>query len=110
MVGDLEYERAGDEKAQAFGKRGLFLCANRVTLEHPFYNSELGRPIWDGLLDDNYAKYANGTVWLHNDHDKVMMTIAIDVPARFNSFLNNEERRYNKFQSNLEGASAHDLG
>lgn len=99
LVGDDDYD-GGSEEALSFRKRGLFLCANRATLEHPFYNTESGRRVWEDLDDD--AKHANGTVWLHKDANKVMVTFSIDVPVKFNKFLDHEEGRYHKFsQSQL---------
>jgi hypothetical protein len=93
LVGDNDYD-GGSEEALPFRQRGLFLCANRVTLEHPYYNTESGRRVWDSLEND--AKYAGGMIWLHND-DKVMVTISIDLPAKFEAFLDREERRQHKF-------------
>lgn len=65
-----------------------------MTLEHPFYNTESGRKVWEGL--DEASKYANGTIWLH-ENGKLMVTIAIDVPSKFQTFLEDEEQRYHKF-------------
>jgi hypothetical protein len=72
-----------------------------VTLEHPFYNTESGRRIWESL--ENGAKHANGTIWLHDD-GRVMVTISIDVPAKFKSFLDQVEERFHKYQLPITSA------
>lgn len=90
LVGDDDYDGGGD--AMALRDRGLFLCSNRVTLEHPHYNTEQGRTIWDNLSDDERLK--NG---LQVINDKVMVTASIDLPNKFESFLTHEQERAAKF-------------
>lgn len=79
--------------------RGLFLCSNKVTLDHPYYNTEVGRKEWENLSDD--VKWANGMIKLSDDGDKkiVQVSASIDLPGKFDSFLKSEEERAEKFAS-----------
>ena len=88
LVGDKDYD--GGREAMTFRERGLFLCSNRVTLEHPYYNTELGRKEWETLGYD--AKFAGGMLTLSND-GIVRITASIDLPRKFESFLTREEAR-----------------
>jgi hypothetical protein len=45
-LGDTEYD-GGTTQGMKFRDRGLFLCANRITLEHPYYNTNQGRQEWE---------------------------------------------------------------
>lgn len=88
LVGDKKYDGGGE--AMVFRTRGLFLCSNRVTLEHPYYNTVLGRKEWEALDDDE--KYASDMLTLTDD-DIVRVAVSIDLPAKFESFLAHEEAR-----------------
>lgn len=92
LVGDKDYD--GGREAMMFRERGLFLCSNRVTLEHPYYNTEAGRKEWETLGDD--AKFAGGMLSLSKD-GIVRITASIDLPTKFESFLTREEARSSKF-------------
>lgn len=98
LVGDKTYDD-GSSKAMAFRERGLFLCSNHVTLEHPYYNTALGRKEWETLDED--AKYAGGMLTLDDD-DVVRVAASIELPTKFDSFLAHEEARSMKFQEEEE--------
>jgi 23S rRNA-/tRNA-specific pseudouridylate synthase len=93
LVGDKTYDGGGD--AMAFRERGLFLCSNRVTMEHPYYNTDVGRQEWETLDDE--AKFAGGMLSLSQD-GIVRVTASIDLPTKFESFLTREKARSSKFQ------------
>lgn len=94
LVGDKTYDDGGPE-SMAFRERGLFLCSNHVTLEHPYYNTAVGRKEWEALDDD--ARYADGMLTLSDD-GIVRVAASIDLPTKFESFLAHEELRSLKFQ------------
>ncbi len=77
-----------------FRGRGLFLCSNKVTLDHPYFNSEIGRRQWESLPENE--KWAGGKIKLSND-DVVKVVASIELPAKFSSFLRSEEERAVKF-------------
>jgi 23S rRNA-/tRNA-specific pseudouridylate synthase len=94
LVGDDDYD-GGDEYAKGMRDRGLFLCSNRVTLEHPYYNTEYGRCLWNRMSDEQ--RYGNGeNIYLTKDN-VVMVTATIELPSKFENFLEHEERRAEKF-------------
>lgn len=84
----------GGGEAMSLRGRGLFLCSNKVTLEHPYYNSPEGRAEWDVLPDDE--KWANGTLSLSEDKSIVEVHASIDLPNKFQSFLSKEGERQEK--------------
>lgn len=98
LVGDKTYDD-GRPESMAFRERGLFLCSNHVKLEHPYYNTVLGRKEWDALHDD--AKYAGGM--LKQDDDGVVRVAAsIELPTKFESVLSREEARSLKFEEDMQ--------
>lgn len=105
LVGDKAYDDGGSD-SMAFRERGLFLCSNRITLEHPYYNTAVGHKEWQTLHDE--SKYAGGILSLADD-GIVRVTASIDLPAKFESFLEHEEARTMKFQQDeqLNNTVAH---
>jgi hypothetical protein len=108
IVGDDDYD-GGTASAMCFRDRGLFLCSNRVSLEHPFYNSPEGRRVYDRLFEKENKmeqQLDHGRIWKRPSDDTIMITISIDTPTKFDSFLDHEEARFIKFSStsSLEGA------
>jgi 23S rRNA-/tRNA-specific pseudouridylate synthase len=95
IVGDAEYD-GGSPEARKYRERGLFLCASRVSHEHPYFNSPEGRVEWNRLDDEQ--KFADGILWLSDD-DTVMVSANVDLPDKFNSLLAREEERFLKFQT-----------
>jgi hypothetical protein len=71
----------------------LFLCSNQVTLQHPYYNTPVGREEFDAMgLGEGPA---NG-IWKADD-GTVMVTVAIPLPNKFESFMTREQARYDTF-------------
>lgn len=70
---------------------GLFLCSNQVTLEHPYYNTPIGREEFDTMSFDEVA--AKEYLWQKED-GTVMVTASIALPDKFESFMIREESRY----------------
>jgi 23S rRNA pseudouridine1911/1915/1917 synthase len=95
LVGDDDYD-GGQEHAKAMRDRGLFLCSNQITLEHPYYNTDHGRGLWNRMTDEQRYRYG-GNVYLTNN-EVVMVTATIDLPSKFENLLNHEERRAEKFR------------
>jgi 23S rRNA-/tRNA-specific pseudouridylate synthase len=93
IIGDGEYD-GGTEYTMRFRERGLFLCSNRISLEHPFYNSKEGRPIWEAL--DEEVKYGKN-IWL-SEANRVMVSASIELPDKFENLLEREEERFYKFE------------
>lgn len=94
IVGDLRYDGGGDD-AKSLRGRGLFLCSNKVKVEHPYYNTKKGRAVWNGLSDDDdhKTKYGpNDEVRLSDDGSVVEVHVSIDLPNKFETFLASEER------------------
>jgi hypothetical protein len=77
-------------------ERGLFLCSNRVSLEHPFYNSEEGRAVFEEMSETERSKQQ--VLWVSAE-GKIMVTAAIDIPDKFESFMTREEDRYNRLST-----------
>jgi 23S rRNA-/tRNA-specific pseudouridylate synthase len=100
IVGDGEYD-GGTEYTMRFRERGLFLCSNRISLEHPFYNSKEGRPIWEAL--DEEVKYGKN-LWL-SEANRVMVSASIELPEKFENLLAREEERFYKFEGDADEPS-----
>jgi len=103
IVGDKIYD-GGHLSAMTFRARGLFLCSNKVALEHPFYNSDIGRQAWKELNVDVGRKYheADGIshrIWYDEISEKVMIEAVIPLPSKFDALLQHEEARSIQFLS-----------
>jgi 23S rRNA-/tRNA-specific pseudouridylate synthase len=94
LVGDSKYD-GGDADAKRLRGRGLFLCSNRVVLDHPHYNTNEGRAEWEALPDRD--KWGNGTIRFSDDGTTLEVHVSIDLPDKFPKFLATERRRYEKF-------------
>jgi hypothetical protein len=77
-------------------ERGLFLCSSRVTLEHPFYNSEDGRVVFDKIPDSEKARMEGISV---APDGKVTVAIEIDLPDKFDSFMTRENDRFERLST-----------
>jgi len=95
LVGDKIYDGGGE--AMQLRERGLFLCSNKIRLDHPHYNTEAGRKEWDSLPDKE--KWADGQLRLSDDGTIVEVDANINLPEKFNNFLAREEKRELKFNS-----------
>eukprot|EP00536_Pseudo-nitzschia_multiseries_P000343 jgi/Psemu1/249397/estExt_Genewise1Plus.C_50010 len=89
IVGDDDYDGGG--AAMGLREKGLFLCSNKVTLEHPFYN--VGEDSSE-LLPQLSEKEKDG-LWL-SPEGKVMVTASIDLPDKFHSFISAENKEFAK--------------
>jgi 23S rRNA-/tRNA-specific pseudouridylate synthase len=97
LVGDSIYDGGGE--AMNLRRRGLFLCSNQVRLDHPYYNTDIGRKEWEALPE--HEKWANGKIKLVKDLDgkeTIEVLVKIDLPEKFESFLLNEGERYRKLE------------
>jgi hypothetical protein len=94
LVGDSEYDGGGE--AMQLRERGLFLCSSRVTLEHPFYNSEGGRAVFDKIAASEKAKMECISV---APDGKVMVTAEIDLPDKFGTFMARENDRFERLST-----------
>ena len=88
IVGDNVYDGGG--AAMRLREEGLFLCSNKVTLEHPFYNNlkEDSTEIFNQLPEKDQEG-----LWLSPD-GKVMVTVSIETPEKFDSFVSKENERF----------------
>lgn len=92
LVGDKTYD--GDGDASKLRGRGLFLCSNRVVLNHPYYNTGEGRAEWESLPDSE--KWGNGMIRFSEDGTTLEVHASVDLPDKFRTFLAAEERRHKK--------------
>ncbi|CAJ1917298.1 unnamed protein product [Cylindrotheca closterium] len=97
IVGDRDYDGGG--LSTRLRGRGLFLCSNRVSLAHPYFNTVEGKSEWEELPDE--LKWANGTIQLSEDGSTVEVHATIDVPNKFTSFLRKVETQ-NQYNSEDE--------
>ena len=101
IVGDSKY----DEDNMRLRKRGLFLCSNEIMIEHPHYNTSLGREEWSKLQlqkDDTLNLSEGCTLEEDEETGIVMLRARIDLPKKFESFLMHEDKRANKFLNERE--------
>jgi 23S rRNA-/tRNA-specific pseudouridylate synthase len=91
LVGDSIYDN-GDTNALRLRKRGLFLCSNEIEIQHPYYNTAIGRDKFVELESES-------SKFLYRDKDTgiIMVHACIDLPDKFNSFLFHENNRAEKF-------------
>lgn len=94
IIGDKDYDGGGD--AMSFRDRGLFLCSNRVTLEHPYYNDSMDREQRESFFHKLISEDDKENLWLCEDDGKIMVTASIPIPDKFESFLGHEDDRYHK--------------
>jgi 23S rRNA pseudouridine1911/1915/1917 synthase len=91
IIGDTTYGTiASKNPKEKRWRRGLMLCSNRITLQHPYFNTESGREEWSQLEDR--TKYQKGALQMSKD-DKVLVSVSIDAPYKFGKFLEGEEKR-----------------
>lgn len=95
LVGDSEYDGGGD--AMSLRERGLFLCSNRVSMEHPYFNTDHGREIWNNMSEEE--RFGSGMVFQEENDGRIMVTASIDLPTKFENFLLREQQRSDKFRS-----------
>jgi 23S rRNA-/tRNA-specific pseudouridylate synthase len=96
LIGDKEYDGGG--KWSIFRERGLFLCSNKVVVNHPYYNTEIGRKEYDAMSEEKKS-FAGGMIYLSEIENLVKVQASIELPAKFSSFLRWEEERFHKFEA-----------
>ncbi|CAB9526744.1 Ribosomal large subunit pseudouridine synthase (Partial), partial [Seminavis robusta] len=96
LVGDKEYDGNHPDAVKLRG-RGLFLCSNQITIEHPFYNTRAGRQVWESLADTDKPS----ELWVRPEDDMVMLTASITLPQKFHSLMDRSEAVYNKYAASM---------
>lgn len=80
-------------------KKGLYLCSNQVVLEHPFYNTEIGRKTWDEMVENHNngtmknESIESGVLRMSEDGNTVEVHMSIELPSKFGSLMKWEEER-----------------
>lgn len=100
LVGDKIYDGGGD--AMKLRGRGLFLCSNKVLLDHPYYNTPDGRKEWDALNHKDDKTCVGGSssrIYLDETQDIVKVSCEIELPQKFSSLMEWEEDRAMKFEN-----------
>ncbi|GKZ01188.1 hypothetical protein MPSEU_001070200 [Mayamaea pseudoterrestris] len=100
LVGDSTYDGNAPE-AMKFRGQGLFLTSTRVKLEHPFYNTEIGRIVWNTLGDKCASCTRNDTVGQHEVYEdesgRIIVAAEVELPVKFNRLLERANDRFFKF-------------
>ena len=73
-----------------FQEDGFYLCSTEITLEHPFYNTELGRKEFDSMKQTKHNSKEDVVVWKDKDTDLVMVRAKIPLPDKFKLFTERE--------------------
>jgi len=92
ILGDKKYDGGGN--AKLLRENGLFLCSNKVTLEHPYFNTANGRKEWvemknkgidptEFLLRNNFE---DGKVRVSEENGVVYIHAEINLPDKFYDF------------------------
>ena len=90
IVGDRSYSAETEFRhyvGMGGGDHGLYLCSNKVSLPHPYYNTAIGRRKWDAMKDSDPRKYDGGMIRLSEDKRMVLVHAEIELPARFKRLL-----------------------
>ena len=68
--------------------KGFYLCSNKVTLGHPYYNSPAGRKEWNAKKETILGKMeGDGNARITEEEDgTVLVHCEIDLPAKFSEF------------------------
>eukprot|EP00804_Cyclotella_cryptica_P001471 CCRYP_003701-RA/>CCRYP_003701-RA protein AED:0.31 eAED:0.31 QI:0/0.33/0.25/1/0.33/0.25/4/20/268 len=89
ILGDKTYDGGG--LAKLLRDEGLYLCSNKITLEHPFYSTPLGKSHWkadSSLLTEDKIVSDESIVSLTEDHDgTVLLNIEIALPTKFHKMI-----------------------
>lgn len=103
LIGDKTYDTASESAIHFRQKKGLYLCSNKVVLEHPFYNSVLGRKTWDEIKeihengDNKNDLIENGVLRESSDGQTVEVHVSIELPQKFVNLMKWEEKRALRF-------------
>lgn len=91
IAGDPVY---GDRKERSDRSkkfhRGLLLCSNQITLEHPYYNTPQGRKEWNELSQKGALR--DGDLFLDAKDGTIYITLSVDLPEKFEKFLRSQRR------------------
>jgi len=98
IVGDATY----DADSLRLRKRGLFLCSNEITIEHPYYNTPSGREEWSQMNKESLRLDEGCNLEEDKETGNVTVRVRIDLPEKFASFLSHEDARANKFLNENE--------
>ena len=90
IIGDNTYDGGG--LAMQLRERGLFLCSNRLILEHPYYNNLDETPT---AIFDRLSSSEKESMWLSGE-GKIMVTATCELPDKFASFLQHENERFER--------------
>ena len=87
LLGDKTYDGGGP--AKHLRENGFYLCSNRVSLPHPYFNSIGGKREWmnvrASLLGDHKCK--DGGKYSFTEVDgRVFFHAEIDLPPKFGEF------------------------
>lgn len=92
IVGDKSYDGSG--QAKLLRNEGLYLCSNRVTLQHPFYNTPSGRKEWESNSAKLLGEFGNGDgkfSFTQEDDGTVLIHSEIELPSKFKELMNKEQ-------------------
>lgn len=87
IVGDPKYS-PGNQDASYRGR--LLLCANAIALEHPYYNSPVGRKEWQR---QSLVRGQDPSWCLEEQEGIVYLSASIALPIKFAKFLQSHRRR-----------------
>eukprot|EP00571_Detonula_confervacea_P007785 CAMPEP_0172327612 /NCGR_PEP_ID=MMETSP1058-20130122/59922_1 /TAXON_ID=83371 /ORGANISM="Detonula confervacea, Strain CCMP 353" /LENGTH=480 /DNA_ID=CAMNT_0013044693 /DNA_START=267 /DNA_END=1709 /DNA_ORIENTATION=- len=90
LLGDKAYDGGG--LARTLRDKGFYLCSNRVSLEHPYYNTPEGRKEWNAKKKTILGEIASGNgarITEEEQEDGTLLVLVhceIDLPAKFSEF------------------------
>eukprot|EP00521_Asterionellopsis_glacialis_P007436 CAMPEP_0195290204 /NCGR_PEP_ID=MMETSP0707-20130614/6160_1 /TAXON_ID=33640 /ORGANISM="Asterionellopsis glacialis, Strain CCMP134" /LENGTH=505 /DNA_ID=CAMNT_0040350299 /DNA_START=195 /DNA_END=1709 /DNA_ORIENTATION=+ len=89
LAGDDLY--AGALQASKFRRNGLYLCSNGIALDHPYYNTQKGRQIWDEMKKSNRNPMIMNSSSSASDESIIRVTVKKELPKRFGKLMDGEE-------------------
>ncbi len=85
LLGDKVYDGGG--LARTLRDQGFYLCSNKVTIEHPFYNTPQGKLEWAAKREAVLGVKREGNyVHITEEAGVVLVHCKIDLPVKFNNF------------------------
>ena len=82
IVGDKKYDHAEKRLVE----HGLFLCSNSVILEHPYFNSEVGRKEFGSRTKECASDNKKTRIFYDKERGKVLVEASIALPEKFFRF------------------------
>ena len=89
LLGDKRYDGGGLVNKE-FQEDGFYLCSTEITLEHPYYNTELGRKEYNSMKQSKHNSEGDVVVWKDQDTDLIMVRAQIPLPDKFKLFTDRE--------------------